>query len=70
MVVKGSKKSNNYDYSSSVLGPQADDDNLVAPKKNPNKFENLSHVSICYDEFITISGTNRIYFDVAPSPER
>jgi hypothetical protein len=57
VVVKGSKKSNNYDYLNSAIGPQADDDNLIAPKKNPNRFENLSHVSICYDEYITISGT-------------
>ena len=39
----------NHDYLASTIGPQASDTVLHSPPKG-NRYDNLSHVTICYDE--------------------
>ena len=58
VVVKGGTNSNHYDYSASAVGPQTSDTVLHSPPKG-NRYDNLSHVTICYDEPppVSISGT-------------
>ena len=48
VVVKGGTNSNHYDYLASAVGPQISDTLLHAPPKG-TRYDNLSHVSICYD---------------------
>ncbi len=57
VVVKGGTNSNHYDYLASAVGPQISDTVLHAPPKG-NRYDNLSHVTICYDEPppVSISG--------------
>ncbi len=58
VVVKGGTNSNHYDYLASAVGPQTSDTVLHAPPKG-NRYDNLSHVTICYDAPppLSISGT-------------
>ena len=49
MVVKGGTNANHYDYLASAVGPQTSDTVLHSPPKG-NRYDNLSHVTICYDE--------------------
>ncbi len=58
VVVKGGTNANHYDYLASAVGPQTSDTVLHAPPKG-NRYDNLSHVTICYDEPppLSISGT-------------
>jgi hypothetical protein len=58
VVIKGGTNSNHYDYLASAVGPQTSDTVLHSPPKG-NRYDNLSHVTICYDEAppVSISGT-------------
>jgi hypothetical protein len=52
VVVKGGKKSHHYDNDGQV-GPLTADDGLTAPPKGQGFFD-ISHVSLCYDEFALV----------------
>ena len=51
VVVKGGTNSNHYDYLASAVGPQTSDTVLHSPPKG-NRYDNLSHVTICYDSLL------------------
>jgi hypothetical protein len=56
VVVKGGTNSNHFDYLASAAGPQTSDTVLHSPPKG-NRYDNLSHVTICYDQpLLAISG--------------
>ena len=59
VIIKGGQKSTHFDYdATTVPGPVKADQALHAPTKgNGANLFNISHVSFCYEEALTVSGT-------------